>query len=434
MAGMTLAARLVRKLGLRLVAAAFLAALASVQAAAQSRVELTFLSYFAIHNEALARQVVDDFNARQDRIYVDLQIASGGTTAHAEEILVRTAAGVAPDIFDVHPAQFYDFMNRGLFYDLTQALERDAEFNLDDFHPSVLESVKLNGKIYALPQRISMYVLFYNADMVAGAGLAPPSPRWDDPAWDWEALRTAGRFLRADTSGDGAIDRYGVAISTAVNMKLLPFIWQGGGDIFDRDYTELTLDQPEALRAIEFVRNGYQEQVFGTGGVAQLIRGQTAMAVDIPPTMNNLRENASFDWDVAALPMGPAGNATTMQPVPYGIAATTKHPQEALEFFKYLHSVEVGMLESQNGILLQPRRSVVTSSAFAPTPPPYHPETFLQALEVARPVPDKNLNFAQIMNVVNSALSPVWRGEVDARTALAGVKEVVAALLAEGKN
>lgn len=417
-----------------IVTALVMGLLVATNAAAQDRVELTFLSYFSIHNQALARKVVDDFNASQDRIHVDLQIASGGTTAHAEEILVRVAAGVAPDIFDVHPAEFYDFMNRGLFYDLTQALERDPEFNLQDFHPSVLQSVMLDGRIYALPQRISMYVLFYNADMVAEVGLPPPSPLWDDPNWDWEALRTAGRFLRADTSGDGMYDRYGVAISTAINQKFLPFVWQAGGNIFDDDYTQLTLDSPEALEAIEYVRSGYQERVFGTGGVGQLLNGQTGMAVDIPPAMNNLRENASFDWDVAALPMGPAGPATTMQPVPYGVAASTKHPEEALKFFKYLHSVEVGMLESQNGILLQPRRSVVTSSAFAPTPPPYNPQTFVHALEVARPVTDKNLNFAQIVSVINSALSPVWQGQADARTALAGIKDTVAALLAEGKN
>jgi len=405
----------------------------AVAAAANERVHLTFLSYFSIHNRDLAQQVVDEFNASQDRIEVELQLAAGNTLQHAEEIQVRTASGVAPDIFDVHPAQFYQFMADGLFLDLTPALERDPAFNLSDFHPSVLESVKLNGKIFALPQRISMYVLLYNKDMVAAAGVPAPSASWSDAAWNWDAMRSAGRFLRADTDGDGTMDRFGTAISTGVHQKFLPFIWQAGGRLFDPDYTQLTLDRPEGLEAIEYVRTGYEEGVFTTGGIAQLVNGQVAMTVEIPPTMVQLRENASFEWEVAALPMGPAGAATTMQPVPYGVAATTKHPEEALEFFKYLHSTEVGIRETVNGILLQPRRSVVTSEAFTSNPPPSNVQTFVQALEVARPAPALNLNYSQAVNRINQALAPVWRGEADARAALEGVKDAVATLLQEGK-
>ena len=411
---------------------ALVAGTASTAAAAE-RVQLTFLSYFSIHNRELAQQVVDAFNASQDRIFVDLQFAAGGTTQHAEEIIVRTASGVAPDIFDVHPADFYKFMHDGMFLDLTAALERDPEFNLSDFHPSVLESVTLNGKIYALPQRISMYVLFYNKDMVAQAGLAPPSASWNDPNWDWEAMRTAGRFLRADTDGNGTMDRFGTAIATAVHQKFLPFIWQAGGRLFDPDYTQLMLDAPEGLAAIEYVRTGYEEGIFTTGGINEIISGRVAMTVEIPPTLVRLRDEAAFAWDVAALPMGPGGAATTMQPVPYGIAATTKHPEEALEFFKYFHSTEVGILETMNGIVLQPRRSVVTSDAFSANPPPESVHTFVQALDVARTAPTNNLNFNNIVTLINQALAPVWRGQADARSALESIKEPVATLLREGK-
>ena len=111
---------------------------------------MTFLSYFAVHNPELAERVIDDFNTSQDRIRVTLQISPGvSSPGHAEQILVRTAAGVAPDIFDVHPAQFYEFMRRGMFYDLTSVLRQDKAFNLEDFHPAVLESVKLDGRLYS---------------------------------------------------------------------------------------------------------------------------------------------------------------------------------------------------------------------------------------------------------------------------------------------
>ena len=199
-----------------------------------------------------------------------------------------------------------------------------------------------------------MYVLFYNADLFAEAGLTPPSPLWNDPNWNWDAFRTAARVPRVDLDGDGIVDRSGAGISSTVNEKFLPFLWQAGGDIFDPDYTALTLDTPEAFQAIEYVRSGYQEGVFRTGGVTQLVGGAVAIAVDIPPTIRLLRENAIFDWDVAALPIGPKGAATTIQPIPARDLRIHALPRGSHRVLQVLPLRESRSPEAQHGIHLQP--------------------------------------------------------------------------------
>ncbi len=48
------------------------------------------------------------------------------------------------------------------------------EFNLDDFPPSVIESVSYNGRIYAIPVLTNTELFFYRKDLFAEKGIAPP--------------------------------------------------------------------------------------------------------------------------------------------------------------------------------------------------------------------------------------------------------------------
>ena len=43
-----------------------------------------------------------------------------------------------------------------------------------------------------------------------------------------------------------------------------------------------------------------------------------------------------FDWDVAPVPLGPAGCYTTFGSNWYGVYSKTRHPEAAAEFAKYL--------------------------------------------------------------------------------------------------
>ncbi|MGI6608970.1 MAG: ABC transporter substrate-binding protein [Limnochordia bacterium] len=400
----------------------------SVQAA---KVKITWMTTMWKVNEPLHLQIIDEFNGSQDRIEVTMEpIASND--AEAETILLRIAAGTPPDMVDFHPRYFYPFVRNGVLVDIEPFLKEDKRFGLDDFFPAVLESMRVGGTLYGLPQRISVYHLYYNIDQFDGAGVAVPSPSWSDARWNWEAYRQAAGKLTKDADGDGVYERVGASIGGIVE-QLLPWIWQGGASLFDRDYQTLTLDSAEGIGTLDYLAEGLRAGVFRQEGWQGFQAGNAAMHLNIPTVMTTYLQTTIFRWDLAALPRGSAGAATVIQPIPYGLVANSKHLPEAAEFFRFFFSRDISRRQSENGIVMQPRRSVTASSAFMPNPPPHNKISLLEALEYARPVPSHNLKFPDITSVIVRTLSQVWTGKADSRTAVASMKQQVNALLAEGR-
>ncbi len=390
------------------------------------QVELSFLSYFIAKDEALGRSIIADFEKANPDIKVNLEVMRGSDGAPA---LVRIAAGTPPDVIDIHPSLLYEFIKKGVFSDITEPARRDADLN--DFFAPILSSVSLNGRIYALPQRISTYVLFYNSDMFDNAGINYPSRSWYDTSWNWDAFYTAGRKLRRDTNGDGKYDLFGASINTVSSAKLLTWLFQAGNRIFDSNYTRFELGNEAGLQAIDFVQRGFIEEVFTTESSASrsFQNGIAAMAVDIPPTMLTYKASAKFGFDVAALPQGPAGPGTTIQPIPFGVVAASQNQEAAWRFLNYFTNRANSEQFSKAGVIVQPRKSVATNLRSYPDIGLRDLAPFLGAMEVGTPVPNSHIKFAEICAMIDKALNPVWKGTQNARTALASIKGAVEELL-----
>ncbi len=388
-------------------------------------VEITFLSFFVTKDEELARSIISDFERANPDIKVNLEIMS--YDAVAEQTITRVAGGRPPDVIDLHPKDFYSFVRQGLLRDLTAWAQRDVDLN--DFFPPVLATVRVDGRIYALPQRISTYVLFYNKSLFDGAGLPYPAKDWRDARWNWDAFREASRKLKQDMNGDGKVDRFGAVIDTGIERKLLTFLFQSGGTIFDTEYRNLLLDREEALRAFRYVQQGFREELFG----GSFPKGTAGMIVDIPPSMIDFHKQVAFEFDVAALPQGPAGPGTTLQPIPVGVVAQSKNPEAAWAFLRFYMSRPTSARHSQAGVIVQPRRSVTANPENYPKVGVRDLLPFIGALEVGRPVPNLHSKFPEIAAMINQALTPVWRGEKDPLTAIQEIKGPVEALLRQGR-
>ncbi|HHW08765.1 MAG TPA: sugar ABC transporter substrate-binding protein [Firmicutes bacterium] len=391
-------------------------------AAYAEQTEITFLSYFIAKDEALGRQIIADFERENPDIKVNLEVFKADYPH--EQTILRIAAGNPPDVIDVHPSRLYEFISQGILADITEFAYRDAD--LADYFDPIIESVSLKGRIYALPQRISTYVLFYNKDLFDNAGLNYPSRNWFDKSWNWDTFYEAAKRLRRDTNGDGVYDVFGASFDRNIRGKIITFIFQSGNPIFDEDYTRFELFNESGLRALSFVQNGVLEGAFSSAGFAN---STSAMHIDIPPSMLTFKESASFNFDVAALPQGPAGPATIIQPVPFGVVAASKKQEAAWRFLNYFTNRKSSELWSKAGVIVQPRKSVATILNNYPDLGLRDLSPFIGAMEVGRPMPINHINYTQITDMINNALRPVWKGEQDVRRALESIKGPVEELL-----
>ncbi|MFI5897374.1 extracellular solute-binding protein [Actinoplanes sp. NPDC051513] len=105
--------------------------------------------------------------------------------------------------------------------------------NADGFAKGVVDASTYQGKLYGLQPVTNTIGLFYNKDILAKAGVTPPTT--------WEELKTAAKKL---TSGS----QYGLAFSAPANYEgtwqFLPFMWSNGGD-------EKNIATPETAQALQ---------------------------------------------------------------------------------------------------------------------------------------------------------------------------------------
>lgn len=159
-----------------------------------------------------------------------------------------------------------------------------------------------DGTQYGVARSVNSLALIYNPQMLADAGLQPPTT--------WEELKEDAASL---THGD----TYGIAFSASPNAdgvyQFLPFFWSAGGDEAHLDdgagapALQLWKDLVDEGSASRSVVNWNQQDVND-----QFISGRAAMMVNGPWQVPVLSAQDEVDWAVAGIPVPQAG----LDPVP----------------------------------------------------------------------------------------------------------------------
>jgi multiple sugar transport system substrate-binding protein len=188
-------------------------------------------------------QFIREFQAANPAIRINY--IEGPSETNAREDLYVTSMLSGETVYDLIFADVVwvpKFAAAGWLEDLT---DRWPAKRWDEFIPGALEGSKYKGRIYRVPQTIDVGVLYYRRDLLAAAGENPPET-FDD------LVRIAQKLQRPD--------------------QLWGFVWQGkqyeglicnfvevvtgfGGYWINADSGEVGLDRPEAIAALEWMRN-----------------------------------------------------------------------------------------------------------------------------------------------------------------------------------
>lgn len=190
------------------------------------------------------------WNAENLNITFVLQPVAGQGDSTDAKIISNYAAGTVPDL--VHTAYWSGgvYGLRGMLPELMDTfIKHDKEYSdsLDDFFPHLLESSKWEGKLWGLPQETNADLPYTNLAMVREAGLEPLQLgySWDDFIEFAKGIQTS--LGPGQTSGKWAM---GHMLNTVVWWNL---VFQAGGQLLNDDRTQLVLDSPAALEALQFV-------------------------------------------------------------------------------------------------------------------------------------------------------------------------------------
>src|SRR5574340_1680466 len=117
------------------------------------------------------RAVVDRYNRRQHRIFVDMLTIS----QIDQKLLLATAGGAPPDVVGLWSNNMSNFADKQVLRPLDDLLARD-HITRADYIPAYYDLGEYHGHMYALPTTPASVALHWNKQLFRQAGLDPERP------------------------------------------------------------------------------------------------------------------------------------------------------------------------------------------------------------------------------------------------------------------
>jgi multiple sugar transport system substrate-binding protein len=251
---------------------------------------LRVLDYYNNEPQNSTFQEVIDACGQQAGVTIEREAVPGADLI--AKVLQQASSRTLPDVLMLDNPDLQQIASSGALSVVT-----DYGLSADGYAEGVVDASTYQGELYGLQPVTNTIALFYNEDILAEAGVTPPTT--------WDELRTAAREL---TSGD----QYGIAFSAPANYEgtwqFLPFMWSNGGD-------ESNIATPEVAGAlqlwVDLVDDGSASASVVTWTQAdvndQFRAGNAAMMVNGPWQFPVLNDEAGLNYQVVPIPTPEAG-------------------------------------------------------------------------------------------------------------------------------
>lgn len=314
----------------------------------------------------MIRQIVDEWQREHPELIARIEHTPSGS--YTNKLLIRIAGGTAPDVMFVEANIFVSFWAMNAFMDLKPFIDRDHDFNLDDFFPELVDRFARDGKIYCIPRDTAPFAcVYYNKRLFDEAGVPYPT---DD--WDWyDLLDKAKRLTKRDE--DDRITQYGFYGWTWQN-----FVYSNGGSIVDdvENPKEFTMDRIEAIEGLKFYADLINKHKvspspvefgnLGMGAQQLFMSEKLAMYQSGFWESTVLKNIKDFDWDVVMFPNGPTGiRRFGTGGSGYCIFKSTKYPELSWEIVKLLTGEKAQIALAEMGLAQPAIKSIAMGPHFA---------------------------------------------------------------------
>ncbi|MBI3971894.1 MAG: sugar ABC transporter substrate-binding protein [Chloroflexi bacterium] len=351
---------------------------------------------------------------------------------YMDKFQTMLAGGTPPNVFLYSLLDWLDLQVKGQLLELTPLMKRD-KFDTSDFFPKILAIGQWRDKQYGIGDNFVYAAIFYNKTVFQKAGLTLPSSDWKDTRWGWQAfVDDASRIAKLDVDGRPV---FGFNMGTSVT-NMAPWIWNHGGDLFNKDLSASTLDQPEAIDALQFIADWRYRHRFAPtpdqlrqeGQAVLYQQGRLGMWWDGPWSMQGLRQVGGLDWDVVPLPRGKANRLIYASGALWFIPKANPNAEESWALLQHMISKEGQFSMMKRFGFPGSRKSVALSQEFLSTRPPEHIRVFVDGAESVRPMP-LFINWPDINRALTEELAPLWNGQKAAREVALAAKRAVDPLI-----
>ena len=265
------------------------------QPAQTAREEVVFWHFWGGQDRPIVEQIVQDFNASQDR-YLVRAIAMPGSNLDLKFFL-SVAGGDPPDLMNHDDPVVADWAHRGV---LTPLHELAAEQELAELRewlfPAALELGSYRGELFALCNGLDIRALYCNKTLLAEHGLSEP-----------RTVAELDRIAKTIAPADGSTNRKRMGyLPDPRRIWAWAIVFGGRFADFAADdpQTSITADAPQNLAALQWMA-GYAD-LYGPSELAAFRSGEQALTGSTFPLLADRRYAVIMDgqWrvrDIAAV-------------------------------------------------------------------------------------------------------------------------------------
>lgn len=285
----------------------------------------------------LVQEIVDEFNASQNEVYVDC-IYQGDYTTAGTKLQAAAAGGNTPNVVQIEITRVGMYASQDMLLDLMPYAENDAEFDLDAMYPGVMDFSYYNDQLVSLPNGRSVPVLYYNADALKTAGFDKAPETWDEFKAASEAVTKDGVYGYGAPLGD--------------SWYYLALMLTAGGQIYNEEGNNIGFHDESGTKPLQMWRDMMDEGClyipegddYASNSALRnaFMAGVCAMTMQSSAQYRSLVDNSEFEVGVAYIPKD-----VTYAAIPGGsnlVAFAGKSDAEneaSWKFIKYMCSGDV---------------------------------------------------------------------------------------------
>jgi multiple sugar transport system substrate-binding protein len=384
-----------------------------------TKVNLTF-GVWGTEPEIQAYQdVVDAYNAAHDEASVKIKAYD----TH-DELYSALQSGQVPDVFLVNRGDLADLREQELNRPIGDLLdERDVDFG-DGYSRPALEAFASDRQLQCMPYGISPMVIYYNKALVdfpamEERGIDVPNVDNENldkkPAWSLEQFQAAADYSSRPRRQIGGFN-------VAPTLRgLSPFIYSGGGKLFDDDENpkSLAFSSDDTKSALEKVLPTLRDpkltltadQLAEKSPLQWFKDGKLGMIAGFRDLVPELRQIPTLDFDI--MPMPVVDDAATVGDLTgVCIAQDTPDVAESADFLVNFISTESVSAVTAAGFLAPANTTVALSDAFLqPGQLPLHAGVSNNSIKNMR-IPPLIDNYADLEAAVADPLQQLLEVEV----------------------
>jgi multiple sugar transport system substrate-binding protein len=291
---------------------------------ASSAISLTFWNGFTGPDAPTIQTLVSRFNST----HTTTVSVSQNVLPWADlmtKLLASAAVGQGPDIAAFHLQYLPQYVQAGLLAPIDDAYSHGL--NATAIPPDLLRSLKIGGHYYGAPANYATLMLYWNKDLFHKAGLSKAPATLAEMQADAVKLTHQGQ--------------YGIALADHATIPMWPIlIWQNGGDVVNASHTKSLLGATKTIQAVagwSNLLNKYHISPLGlSGGEADTYFQSQKAAMEINgPWATAGYTAAHINYDVAPVPVGPAGPVTLSDAVILVVNKHSPHLAAAESFLTY---------------------------------------------------------------------------------------------------